>query len=475
MAEHEAKRKKMFDEYNHQITHRADQLPIAKISYKVNSSKEASMRITRGNDPLNLTVYEKFILKTLRFSEWLEVHALASKSKGKSIDLLLKSLRAKFEWVLTQAKKLSIPPPHELSTFRISRNLIPPPGIEGSRDRVIMEPESGIFFYNEGYSRGRRNVQEIGADSRGQGLVECKASASNLRRIQVKEIVKEVEDHLKTYSSARMDISWLLNEQSFNELPSSVQPESKKKDSTITSTNGSQFNHNIPKKDKNPKPNPSSYPNHTPLKNKDKFPDLPSFAFVTNGIAKPIVDTSSTNANIRALVLDDQDLINVEDPSTMLLVKLKDVNSMSNMYVICMNEDNFQTNASLKSIYSCIKIATPSFKVNERMIWIEIRGLPLGAWRSNVHKKVADMFAKFMFLEAKESTEMSSGRICISTKSHNFVSERVLVKVHGVDYDVHMHELGTWNINFVNETLDSSNNIDVNGMEKVEDSGDKFF
>ncbi|GJS34985.1 hypothetical protein Tco_0533367, partial [Tanacetum coccineum] len=40
-----------------------------------------------------------------------------------------------------------------------------------------------------------------------KGLAECKASANNLRRIQVKDIVKEVEDHLKTYSSAGMDIS----------------------------------------------------------------------------------------------------------------------------------------------------------------------------------------------------------------------------------------------------------------------------
>ncbi|GJW92908.1 ALP1-like protein [Tanacetum coccineum] len=39
-------------------------------------------------------------------------------------------------------------------------------------------------------------------------LAECKVSASNLRCIQVKDIIKEVEDYLKTYSSAGMDISW---------------------------------------------------------------------------------------------------------------------------------------------------------------------------------------------------------------------------------------------------------------------------
>ncbi|GKA58575.1 hypothetical protein Tco_0757763 [Tanacetum coccineum] len=35
-----------------------------------------------------------------------------------------------------------------------------------------------------------------------EGLAECKASVSNLRRIQVKDIFEEVEDYLKTYSSA---------------------------------------------------------------------------------------------------------------------------------------------------------------------------------------------------------------------------------------------------------------------------------
>ncbi|GKB82125.1 hypothetical protein Tco_0949020 [Tanacetum coccineum] len=132
MAEHEAKRK-----------------------------KRSTMRITRENDPLNVTIHDKFRLKTLRFSEWLEVHALASKTKSKSNDMLLQSLRAKFQWVLSQAKALGIPPPPELSTFGVTitnrkrkrsseilkeffvnedmvvdgmhRNLVPPLGIEGRK------------------------------------------------------------------------------------------------------------------------------------------------------------------------------------------------------------------------------------------------------------------------------------------------------------------------------------------------------
>ncbi|GJS54368.1 hypothetical protein Tco_0627730 [Tanacetum coccineum] len=45
-----------------------------------------------------------------------------------------------------------------------------------------------------------------------KGFSEYKASESNIRRIQVKDIVKEVKDYLKTYSSAGMDISWYVEE-----------------------------------------------------------------------------------------------------------------------------------------------------------------------------------------------------------------------------------------------------------------------
>ncbi|GJV65805.1 hypothetical protein Tco_1476633 [Tanacetum coccineum] len=43
-----------------------------------------------------------------------------------------------------------------------------------------------------------------------KGLSECKASESNIRHIQVKDIIKEVKDYLKTYSSPGMDISYYL-------------------------------------------------------------------------------------------------------------------------------------------------------------------------------------------------------------------------------------------------------------------------
>ncbi|GKB10680.1 RNA-directed DNA polymerase, eukaryota, reverse transcriptase zinc-binding domain protein [Tanacetum coccineum] len=249
----------MLEEYNHYITFRVDPLPIMKINYKINNvNKFASMIIERNNQPLSLIVYDKFVLKQLGFSEWIEIHALASKVKSKSNDLLLKNLKAKFEWIKTQAGKLGIPSLSELTAFGLfaaeKKKLRDPQ--RSSRGLVIREPELGIFFYNGNFDlvfqreeefhlattaqlirlqndmqRGSIEVEEMFAKlkltiearndvtearkvtqryqriveckaSTGiEGLAECKALASNFRRIQVKDIVKEVEDYLKTYSS----------------------------------------------------------------------------------------------------------------------------------------------------------------------------------------------------------------------------------------------------------------------------------
>ncbi|GJV95134.1 hypothetical protein Tco_1546711 [Tanacetum coccineum] len=240
MAEHEAKRKKMFNEYNHQITHRADQLLITKISYKINSSREPTIRITIANDPLNVTVHERFRLKTLGFNK-----------------------KRKRSEILTQVFVKE-----NIVVDGIKRNQAPPPGVEGRKGLVIKEPKEGIFYYNRNFDLVFQRVSELHLATieqliRIQGSIirdtleaeevynlmeleiesmddvtkareiamkfklsakyqlavkghsECKASERNIRCIQVKDIIKEVEDHLKTYSSDGMDITCELSKDDF--------------------------------------------------------------------------------------------------------------------------------------------------------------------------------------------------------------------------------------------------------------------
>ncbi|GJW82558.1 hypothetical protein Tco_0146533 [Tanacetum coccineum] len=170
-ATYEAKRANMLEEYNHYITFREDPLPITKFSYRVNNStKEGTMRITRNNQPLNLKVYEKFVLKKLGFTEWLE---------------------EKKEFHLATTAQL----------IRV-RNAIKTDSVEA---REMFDKMIYVTKARNDVVEARKIVQDNLVSN--EGLVKSIALASNIRRIQVKDIIKEVEDYLKTYSSDGMDIS----------------------------------------------------------------------------------------------------------------------------------------------------------------------------------------------------------------------------------------------------------------------------
>ncbi|GKA41489.1 hypothetical protein Tco_0734082, partial [Tanacetum coccineum] len=144
-AKHEAKRQKMLDEYNYQISFRANQLPIIKISYVVNPNKEATMKITRGDNPLNLIVHPNFRLKTLGFSEWLE---------AKKLGLFPPPTLATFGMTVEDKKRKSTKFLKEdfvtenITVDGMRRNLIPPLMVVPIDGLVINKPESGIFFMN---------------------------------------------------------------------------------------------------------------------------------------------------------------------------------------------------------------------------------------------------------------------------------------------------------------------------------------
>ncbi|GJZ73707.1 hypothetical protein Tco_0637853 [Tanacetum coccineum] len=142
IAEYEVKRTKMLKEYNDCINLRADELLITKISYKVIcSSNDATMKITRGNDPLNVVVHNKFRLKTLGFTKKLGVPPLPELSTfGISVDDRKRKRSSEILQEVFVKENIVVDGMHI--------NIAPPPGVEGRRDMVIRKPEAGIFYYN---------------------------------------------------------------------------------------------------------------------------------------------------------------------------------------------------------------------------------------------------------------------------------------------------------------------------------------
>ncbi|GJX29711.1 hypothetical protein Tco_0237790 [Tanacetum coccineum] len=160
----------------------------------------------------------------------------------------------------------------------------------------------------------------------------------------------------------------------------------------------------------------------------------------------------------RRHVQGDKLIVVFELPDSFLLVKLKDIDSMSNMYTICRNEG-----------FSGLNI---HHVVDERIIWIEISGLPLCAWGSNAYKKIACSFGKFLFFEKEDSSALSSGRVCISSKSHGLISENVQVEINNELFEATVQEIGSWCFKIINDYIDLSLNDNIKDMDTSSESID---
>ncbi|GJY60996.1 hypothetical protein Tco_0461653 [Tanacetum coccineum] len=119
-------------------------------------AKEETRKITRGNNPLNLIVRPNFRLKTLGFSEWLEVHALASKKSGTLNNLLLQKKKRKRTKLIKEVFVTE-----NVRVDGMDMNLIPPPRIMPIQGLVINKQESRIFFMNGNTDIGFQRENEF--------------------------------------------------------------------------------------------------------------------------------------------------------------------------------------------------------------------------------------------------------------------------------------------------------------------------
>ncbi|GJX28727.1 hypothetical protein Tco_0236806 [Tanacetum coccineum] len=210
------------------------------------------MTMYRNNQLNNFSVDSDFTLKRVGFSELLELKDKAAKKISPGATLLLKNIEAKFNCDRETAEKLKIPPPPQLSETEpttsakkrkrqqehhreifvtenvvvdgMFKNLVLTKEITASvHGQVIEEPKCEIIFRNRNtdYMFPRANELVLASTTqliRLLGIIKQDSAQANIfineinliietRHIQVRDIVKEVEDYLKTYSSAEMENS----------------------------------------------------------------------------------------------------------------------------------------------------------------------------------------------------------------------------------------------------------------------------
>ncbi|KAK9080884.1 hypothetical protein SSX86_000026 [Deinandra increscens subsp. villosa] len=105
-----------------------------------------------------------------------------------------------------------------------------------------------------------------------------------------------------------------------------------------------------------------------------------------------------------------------------------------------------------------------TFVVNDRVVWIEIAGLPLWAWSSDTFSAIASKWGKVCFVDNDVEEPLSSGKVCILAPSHKRINETITCVIIGVNYEVSVNEYEYWS-----PTFDCPNEDDVSSEEEDSD------
>ncbi|GKA75340.1 RNA-directed DNA polymerase, eukaryota, nucleotide-binding alpha-beta plait domain protein [Tanacetum coccineum] len=188
-----------------------------------------------------------------------------------------------------------------------------------------------------------------------------------------------------------------------------------------------------------------------------------------------------------ALLLDDSCIVE-KDLSLDLMGKVKDVGSLPNLYLILAKEgfenlsirylgglwviiefqsitakQKFSNHVGVGSWFGILNPASNSFIVDERVVWVDIEGIPINAWTQNTFSKIAAKWGELLDLEDSDDKSWYRKRLCIKMKLETIISESFKVIVKGKVYWVRAKEANVWFPEF-NEEHNDTDSSDEESM-----------
>nr|GEU38710.1 hypothetical protein [Tanacetum cinerariifolium] len=232
------------------------------------------------------------------------------------------------------------------------------------------------------------------------------------------------------------------------------------------------------------KPSASHSQGHPGSKVPNTRVDKPSFASVAAQGGEGVkMSQEKVNQDMGYnITLSDVDLIVVEDSSSVVLVKVKEVDSICNLYRICRNEGFDKVKIHyVGGLWVWIQFANAksceAFKSNEslkrsgqRFTLFLLRLLLMKGWYG----------LRFQACLYAHGDLMRSRRVCIATKKPCSIDETVSVIIRGTIFYAQVKEIGTWSTTIENdiegsdsddvqENDDLSFNMEVNHNEILDD------
>ncbi|GKD98469.1 hypothetical protein Tco_1382366 [Tanacetum coccineum] len=126
----------------------------------------------------------------------------------------------------------------------------------------------------------------------------------------------------------------------------------------------------------------------------------------------------------------------------------------------------------LASWFSELCIADPSFVSEDRLVWISTEGLPFNTWNNNAYVKIISQWGTLSEVDTTLDSSSSAKKICVVTKVHTIINQRIKIIVNGKIYWICVKELEAWAPEFNNEFCENSS-TDEESMEDGEFNSQK--
>ncbi|GJR45996.1 RNA-directed DNA polymerase, eukaryota, nucleotide-binding alpha-beta plait domain protein [Tanacetum coccineum] len=202
-----------------------------------------------------------------------------------------------------------------------------------------------------------------------------------------------------------------------------------------------------------------------------------------------------------SLILDESCILE-NDCKLSVMGKVKEFDSISNSYFILAKEgfynfslsylggmwvlieytfdvtkQKFLKHVGVGSWFSSLDHANPKFVSEERIVLVDIKGIPLHARSKNTFNKIGLKWGDFMDIEDIVTPNMYQKRLCIKTKEKSVILDSFKVIIQGKVYWVRAKEVNGWTPIFREEKKDyySSDEESVKGglkdKNRVYDNG----
>ncbi|GJV94416.1 RNA-directed DNA polymerase, eukaryota [Tanacetum coccineum] len=191
-------------------------------------------------------------------------------------------------------------------------------------------------------------------------------------------------------------------------------------------------------------------------------PTAPSFVSALKGIpANPLPSLLTP-----AMVLDDSCLV-TRDLENYVTGEILQFSSINNLRVLLSNEGFHNAQIVYLGGFRLCN-AQSDFVAKERIVWVDIEGVPLHAWSRSTFYKIGSKWGEVMELETSNDDLFARKRLCIKTKQKGIILESFKIIVKGKIFVVRAKELFVWSPMFkdVPEAVHCSDDESVKGVEE---------